>query len=85
MSSSLMVLNLIALSLIVYPGAMYILCLQILICLGALVWYRRNSTSGLRMPPGPPPLPIVGNLLDIPRKREAYAYSAMADKYGEEG
>ncbi|KJA15574.1 hypothetical protein HYPSUDRAFT_148882 [Hypholoma sublateritium FD-334 SS-4] len=46
------------------------------------LWYRRKENAASSMPPGPPPLPVIGNLFDIPRKAEALAYSRLADKYG---
>jgi len=42
--------------------------------------YRRRS--GLSYPPGPRPLPIVGNLLDIPRTFSWLAYTQFSKKYG---
>ena len=34
------------------------------------------------LPPGPRPLPLIGNLLDLPLKNEAATYNAWANKYG---
>lgn len=48
-----------------------------------VLWYRRKENAASSMPPGPPPLPVIGNLFDVPRKAEALAYSRLADKYGE--
>jgi hypothetical protein len=42
--------------------------------------YRRRS--GLSYPPGPQPLPIVGNLLDIPRNFSWLAYTQYSKTYG---
>ncbi|KAF5366998.1 hypothetical protein D9758_003981 [Tetrapyrgos nigripes] len=38
---------------------------------------------GLPSPPGPKPLPVIGNLLDIPKEKEAATYFNMAQKYGD--
>ncbi|KAF5335634.1 hypothetical protein D9758_014794 [Tetrapyrgos nigripes] len=36
----------------------------------------------LRLPPGPPGYPIIGNIFDIPPKREWVTYRDMSKKYG---
>ncbi|KAJ6555589.1 cytochrome P450 monooxygenase [Mycena vulgaris] len=48
-----------------------------------LLYQRSRRTRDASKPPGPPTLPIIGNLLDIPRSREVLTYNAMADKYGD--
>ena len=42
----------------------------------------KRSASRLPLPPGPQPLPFVGNMLDIPREKAALVYSQLAQKYG---
>ena len=42
--------------------------------------YRRRG--GLSYPPGPPPLPIIGNLLEIPKDSSWLAYTQFSKKYG---
>ena len=42
--------------------------------------YRRRR--GLPYPPGPRPLPIIGNLLDIPKESSWLAYAKFAKTYG---
>jgi len=42
--------------------------------------YRRRS--GLPYPPGPRPLPLIGNLLDIPKESSWLEYTQMSKKYG---
>lgn len=59
---------------------MYLVLCLLTVCLGVVFLYRRK-TGGTK-PPGPPPLPVIGNLLDVPKKAEGHAYSLMADKYG---
>ncbi|KAJ7756853.1 cytochrome P450 monooxygenase [Mycena maculata] len=44
------------------------------------LWYLRGQRTSTA--PGPPKLPLIGNLFDIPTRRELLAYNAMADKYG---
>ena len=48
--------------------------------LSAIRDYRRRR--GLPYPPGPRPLPIIGNLLDIPKESSWLAYAKFAKKYG---
>ena len=45
-----------------------------------LVW--RACTRGLPLPPGPRPLPIVGNLFDMPKVRAWEGFRELAAKYG---
>jgi len=33
-------------------------------------------------PPGPPPRPIIGNLLDVPKEVPWIAYADMSKRYG---
>jgi hypothetical protein len=42
--------------------------------------YRRRG--GLSYPPGPRPLPIIGNLLDIPTDSSWLAYTEYSKTYG---
>ncbi|KAH9977447.1 cytochrome P450 monooxygenase [Russula compacta] len=62
---------------------MYRILAAIALCYAAALWYQRSRRNNLSKPPGPPGLPLIGNLLDIPRKREVLTYNAMADKYGD--
>lgn len=41
-----------------------------------------STMSGLKLPPGPPRRPLIGNLLDMPKKEERLTYSRWAKKYG---
>ncbi|KAI9428587.1 cytochrome P450 [Lactarius indigo] len=43
--------------------------------------HRRRR--GLPYPPGPRPLPAIGNILDVPKRSAWVAYGAMAKKYGD--
>ena len=58
-------------------------CLAISIFLYLLVNFRnRRRRAGLFYPPGPPPWPIIANLLDIPKDTTWSAYADMSKKYG---
>lgn len=52
-----------------------------------LLWrYVRAKAAnphGLPLPPGPPSLPIIGNLLNFPRAKPWLAYDAMTQRYGD--
>jgi hypothetical protein len=44
---------------------------------------RRKSSNGLPLPPGPKPLPLIGNLLDMPKQKDWETYRAWNERYGE--
>ncbi|THV02577.1 cytochrome P450 [Dendrothele bispora CBS 962.96] len=54
-----------------------------LLCVGALVvvWATRKA-RGLRLPPGPPKLPIIGNLLDLKTTESFLQFTELSKKYG---
>ncbi|KIJ30785.1 hypothetical protein M422DRAFT_267616 [Sphaerobolus stellatus SS14] len=57
-------------------------------CLLAALYFkvfkgRRIPPRGLKFPPGPPPKPLIGNLLDFPMAREWETYHEWAQQYGE--
>ncbi|KAH9077873.1 cytochrome P450 [Lactarius deliciosus] len=47
----------------------------------AFLDYRRRR--GFPYPPGPPLLPVIGNLLDVPKLSPWLAYANMSKKYGD--
>lgn len=63
---------------------MYVFLLSLL---SHLLWKlyvrRRDNPRGLPFPPGPKPLPLIGNMFDFARENESAAYLGMAHKYGE--
>lgn len=42
----------------------------------------RQRRRGRPYPPGPPPRPIIGNLLDIPKGFSWLSYVRLSKKYG---
>jgi hypothetical protein len=54
--------------------------LLFLVAIRAIRDYQRRK--GLPYPPGPRPLPILGNVLDIPKQFPWLAYSKFSKKYG---
>jgi hypothetical protein len=57
-----------------------LLALSFLVALRAFRDYQKRG--GLPYPPGPRPLPIIGNLLDIPKESSWFTYTQLAKKYG---
>ena len=50
----------------------------------AALWAIRDHRwrGGLPYPPGPPSLPIIGNLFDIPKEFSWLAYTQFSKKHG---
>jgi hypothetical protein len=58
-------------------------CVAFSLFLYLLVAFRdHRRRRGLPYPPGPPPWPIIGNLLDVPKKMPWIGYADMSKKYG---
>jgi len=70
-------------------SVMSFLLIHVLDCLAfSLFLYLFNAfhghrrRRGLSYPPGPPSLPIIGNLLDVPNEAPWIAYAEMSKKHG---
>lgn len=49
------------------------------------IWAKsatKKTTSRLPYPPGPKPLPLIGNLFDLPRGKDWLVYHDLAKTYG---
>jgi hypothetical protein len=47
-----------------------------------LAFHDYQRRRGLPYPPGPRPLPLIGNLLDIPKEFSWLSYSQLSKKHG---
>ena len=53
----------------------------LLLCALLSRWYKRRAQRR-SLPPGPPGLPLIGNVMDIPTEQGWFVYASMAQKYG---
>ena len=63
------------------PSGLVVIFLTALYVRTLVSWSRR--TRGLPLPPGPKPLPFVGNMFDIPTSKMCEGYRNLTDKYGD--
>ena len=65
------------------PSLITIVDLLVLLSFGFALSVIRDLRRGRACPPGPRPLPNIGNLLDIPKESSWLAYADFSKKYGE--
>ncbi len=58
------------------------LVLGLLVCIGLYLRSFRNA-SKFPVPPGPKPLPLLGNIFDLTTKELWLRVTAWAEQYGE--
>ncbi|KAJ7202062.1 cytochrome P450 [Mycena pura] len=49
----------------------------------ALIWYRNSKASAGRLPPGPTPVPVLGNVLDLTAKELWLTATKWAKQFGD--
>ena len=66
----------------IYPTIPLGLVLLCVLYVHSIVRWRARS-RGRHLPPGPPALPMVGNLFNIPGDRAWFAFRDLTVQYGE--
>lgn len=66
----------------------YVILLLVTACVASLrylclLWDWKARSQGLPLPPGPRPLPIVGNVFDLPEVRPWLGFRDMRKEYGQ--
>ncbi|XP_071980856.1 cytochrome P450 2B11-like [Engystomops pustulosus] len=58
------------------------LLLLVILCLVWTIWWKRKPKAQPNLPPGPPPLPVIGNILEVNPKELVHSFKKFQDKYG---
>ena len=54
-----------------------------LLAIAGSILYLRRTRPKLPFPPGPKPLPLLGNVLDLPTSREYETYTRWGKEFGD--
>ncbi|XP_071980993.1 cytochrome P450 2B11-like [Engystomops pustulosus] len=58
------------------------LLLLVILCLVWTKWNKGKSKDGPHLPPGPPPLPVIGNILQVNHRELLLSLKQLQKKYG---
>ena len=61
------------------PNLTALLAIAVLFILACIT----RKSPALPLPPGPKPIPLLGNALDIPKTMDAHSFQRLIKKYGE--
>lgn len=59
-----------------------VVCLLAGVCLVYRHFIFKGVRKSLPLPPGPKPLPVVGNILDMPKSTEGAHFASYGERYG---
>lgn len=65
---------------VLFPVSLHLLGALGVVSLILFLWLR--STRNALLPPGPPPLPVIGNVLDMPKTDTAQVFKEWSKLYG---
>ncbi|KAL9710038.1 hypothetical protein Ac2012v2_007100 [Leucoagaricus gongylophorus] len=66
------------------PDAVHYVLAAVILLIVFYIWRQHKTRSAVPLPPGPPRLPIIGNIHNKPAKFEWEAYANWGQKYGSE-
>jgi hypothetical protein len=66
----------------VSPGSTFDLLVLVFSLAAFLAIHDYRRRRGLPYPPGPRPIPLIGNLFDIPKEFSWLEYTHLSKKYG---
>jgi hypothetical protein len=71
---------------VIMPAVSLVLTIDILVVVSSVAAFLAirdyQKRQGLPYPPGPRPLPLIGNLFDVPKEFSWLTYARLSQKYG---
>jgi hypothetical protein len=68
------------------PAVSLVLTIDVLVLVSSIAAFLAirdyQKRKGLPYPPGPRPLPLIGNLFDLPKEFSWLTYTRLSQKYG---